>query len=231
MLGPMASEGATGASSSERVHSARTAHLDPGFSLGRHLAITVAISAGTAAVGIALAWGGNAWAWLALPFFWVLANFFEWAIHRFPMHRPLRPRVIYTNHSLIHHRAFAGRDQDIHSLAELAIVMMPWYTLIFVLATGVPVALALGLFAGRAFAGVFLIAAVSYFLFYETIHTLHHLPQPVLDRLGIRADGWYAKLRRHHHHHHQLERMAHVNFNVTIPLADHVLGTAERPDD
>ena len=37
-----------------------------------------------------------------------------------------------------------------------------------------------------------------------------------------------AALRRHHHHHHNAARMAKVNFNVTFPLADAVLGTYER---
>ncbi|MBL4685906.1 MAG: fatty acid hydroxylase family protein, partial [Nannocystaceae bacterium] len=34
--------------------------------------------------------------------------------------------------------------------------------------------------------------------------------------------------RHHHHRHHQLEHMTRINFNVTPPLADALMGTYER---
>jgi sterol desaturase/sphingolipid hydroxylase (fatty acid hydroxylase superfamily) len=144
------------------------------------------------------------------------------------MHRPLIPRTLYRNHAIVHHRAFSGAEQEIASRRELCLVMMPWYTLILVFLMASPVALVAALVGGPPLAGVFLIGAVSYFLFYETIHTLHHLPGQTLARTGIGRVRWLGWLRSHHHHHHQLERMAHVNFNVTVPLADAVLGTYER---
>jgi len=38
----------------------------------------------------------------------------------------------------------------------------------------------------------------------------------------------WRKMRSHHRHHHRLDRMSHVNFNVTFPLMDTLLGTRER---
>jgi sterol desaturase/sphingolipid hydroxylase (fatty acid hydroxylase superfamily) len=137
--------------------------------------------------------------------------------------------MMYVNHALVHHNAFAGDDQEIRSVAELSLVMMPWYTLLFVVVGASPVALAAWLVGGAGFAGVFYVSAILYFLIYETIHTLHHLPRASLDTYRGGRSRTLAFLRAHHHHHHQLERMAHVNFNVTFPLADRLLGTYESP--
>jgi sterol desaturase/sphingolipid hydroxylase (fatty acid hydroxylase superfamily) len=216
------------ARASERRSFSRERALDPTFTLARHLARTLSIAAGIAILGGWLAAGAAWWAWLAVPAFWVVANVFEWVIHRYPMHRPLTPRVLYTNHSLIHHRAFTGADQDIHDVRELSLVMMPWYTLLFVFAAASPLAVVAGLVGGPGLAGVFLLSAVAYFLFYELVHTLHHLPQAALQRSWWGRRRMFARMRRHHHHHHQLELMTEVNFNVTFAIADRLLRTYER---
>ena len=89
-----------------------------------------------------------------------------------------------------------------------------------------PVIVGAGLLLGPGFAGIFLIGAVAYFLLYELIHTLHHLRWEDLQRRGL-GTRWLADLRHHHHHHHQPEHMNRVNFNVTFPVADRLLGTKE----
>lgn len=207
----------------------REATTDPGFSLGRHLAQTLGVAAAIAALGAWLARDASAAWWLLAPVFWVIANFFEWATHKYPMHRPLVPRMMYRNHAIVHHNAFDGDDQEIRDVTELSVVMMPWYTLLVIFAGATPIALLAALVGGPGLAGVFLVSAVGYFLLYETIHTLHHLPGAVLRRSAVGRSRWLARMRAHHHHHHQLRNMARVNFNVTPPLADAVLGTLERP--
>ncbi|MEM9454040.1 MAG: sterol desaturase family protein [Myxococcota bacterium] len=205
--------------------------IDRSFSLFSHLSRTMGIAAAIAGLGTWLAWGAPWWAWLAVPVFWLVANAFEYATHRYPMHRPLRPRVLYTNHACIHHRAFAGHDQEIDELCELSVVMMPWYTLLFVFAGASPLVVVAGLVGGVGLSGVFLISAVSYFLFYEVIHTLHHLPLSVLRRSWWGRRPQLARMRAHHHHHHQLERMTRVNFNVTFAITDRLMGTYELPGE
>lgn len=207
----------------------REAAVLPGWTLPGHLARTMGIAAGLAALGGWLVAGGAGWLWLAVPAFWLVANLFEWGIHRYPMHRPMVPRVLYDNHALMHHRAFDGADQEIRSTHELSLVMMPWYTLLFVFASASPVVLVAWLVGGPALAGVFLLSAVSYFLFYELVHTLHHLPAATLRRSWWGRRRLLAAMRRRHHHHHQLERMTEVNFNVTFAVADRLLGTYSRP--
>jgi sterol desaturase/sphingolipid hydroxylase (fatty acid hydroxylase superfamily) len=220
---------ARGSSAGRARGFSRESAVLPGWTLSGHLGRTLGIAAGIAALGGWLAAGAAWWVWLAVPPFWLVANGFEWAIHRYPMHRPMVPRVLYTNHSLVHHRAFDGTEQEIRSTHELSLVMMPWYTLLFVFASASPVMLVAVLVGGPALAGVFLVSAVSYFLFYELVHTLHHLPTAVLRRSWWGRRPLLAAMRRHHHSHHQLERMARVNFNVTFAIADRLLGTYERP--
>lgn len=213
----------------ERGSFSREAAVDPRFTLARHLGRTLAIATGIAALGTWLATGAAWWAWLAVPGFWLVANGFEWVIHRYPMHRPLTPRVLYTNHACVHHRAFAGAEQQIRDVRELSLVMMPWYTLLFVFAAASPIAVVAGLAGGAGLAGVFLLSAVSYFLFYELVHTLHHLPEAVLQASWWGRRRLLTRMRQHHHHHHRLERMTAVNFNVTFAIADRLLGTYEEP--
>ncbi len=207
----------------------RDATLRQDFSLPRHLAQVLGIAALLLACGIWLTLGAPAWVWLAFPVFLLIANVFEWGIHRFLMHRPLQPRILYTNHALVHHSAFVGTVQEIRHVRDLSLVMMPWYTLIFVFVLASPVAIVAAALAGPAMAGVFLVAAVTYFLLYELIHTLHHLTPAALAKIPLGTSGAVAALRRHHHHHHHVEHMAKVNFNVTFPLADFVLRTYQSP--
>ena len=206
----------------------RSRGFDPSFSLGRHLARTGSVAAAMALAGLALARDAPPWAFAAVPAYWVVANLVEWAVHRYPMHHPMAPRVLYRNHTLIHHRAFRGRAMEIERTEDLSLVMMPWTTLVLIFLGTSPIMAAIALVLGPAHVGVFLLAAVAYFAVYEATHTLEHLPAARLAALGpLRPLLTY--LRAHHHHHHQLRNMARVNFNVTLPLADRLLGTYERP--
>lgn len=212
-----------------RPRFAREDMIHKGFTLPGHLTRTLTVALAVFALGAWLAHEEPWTTWLTIPVFWLVANVFEWFTHRFPMHRPLVPRMMYRNHALVHHRAFADADaQEIQDVRELSIVMMPWFTILIVFAMASPVAFVAALIGGPGLAGVFLIAAISYFLLYETIHTLHHLPRTRLHAWGLDRWRWLALLREHHHHHHRLDRMAHVNFNVTAPLADWAFGTYER---
>lgn len=203
--------------------------LDPRFSLPRHLAKVLAVAALILAGGLALARDAPAWQWALLPGFWAVANVFEWIMHRVLMHTPLRPRILYINHAIHHHRAFDGAAQEIRSLVDLSVVMMPWYTLVFVFLMASPIAILAALLGGTGLAGIFLVGAVLYFLLYETIHTLHHLAPVQLAKIPFGTSAAIAALRRQHHAHHHMQRMTEINFNVTFPLADLLFGTFARP--
>jgi fatty acid hydroxylase family protein len=207
----------------------RAEHLAPTYTAGRHIGLTVTIAAAISALGIALARRARPVDWVLAPIFLVIANFIEWAIHKHPMHRPLPPRFMYFNHAQLHHMAFTDRDMPVAKTAELGLVMMPWYTMLGVFAVASPVMILAGFARGPGLAGVFLLTAVVYFLMYETLHALYHLPDAALDRIGIGKIPMFRRRQAHHAHHHVLGRMAHVNFNVTFPWMDHLFGTSEKP--
>jgi hypothetical protein len=89
-----------------------------------------------------------------------------------------------------------------------------------------PIALLAGLLRGSGVAGMFFFVAAMYFLLYESLHALYHMPAPLLRRWHL--DGRvFRALQAHHRHHHRLDRMSHVNFNVTFPLMDWLMRTKE----
>lgn len=194
----------------------------------KHIARTIGLAAVVFVVAGWFSRGAPPAAWLLVPAFWVFANFFEWTVHRFPMHRPLTPRIMYRNHSGIHHGAFTGDDMAMTDARELSLILMPWYTIVMLLVAVSPVALLAALVGGGAYAGIFYVAALSYFLFYETLHALYHVAPDRLARFGVGRDGLFSRMRAHHARHHDPRRMAHTNFNVTVPLADLVLGTRDK---
>jgi hypothetical protein len=206
----------------------RAQHLEARYSPWRHMALTLAIASGLGGLGVALATRARLIDWLLMPLFFVVANLLEWTVHRYPMHHPMNPRVMYKNHAMLHHIAFTDHNMPVASSRELGLVMMPWYTMIGLFVVASPVMIGAAFARGPGLAGVFLLAAVGYFLFYEMLHALYHLPDATLDRVGLGRLGIFRRMQAHHAHHHILRRMSAVNFNVTVPLMDWLFGTRER---
>jgi hypothetical protein len=206
----------------------RADHIPAAYSPWKHMALTLALAAALATLGVALAVRARASDWLLLPGFWVIANLIEWLVHRNPMHRPLRPRIMYRNHAQLHHLAFTDGRMVIGPTRDLGLIMMPWYTMLGLFVVASPIMVIAGVLRGPGLAGVFLLGAVAYFLFYEVLHALYHLPDEILDRAGIGRVRAFRRLQAHHRHHHVLGRMAAVNFNVTFPLWDRLFGTLEK---
>jgi sterol desaturase/sphingolipid hydroxylase (fatty acid hydroxylase superfamily) len=205
----------------------RAEHIQAGYSPWRHMALTGGIAAAIGAPAAWLAARARPGDWLLAPAFFLIANLIEWTVHRNPMHRPLVPRIMYRNHAQLHHLAFTDHTMAITRPAELGLIMMPWYTMIGLFVLASPILIAAGFLRGPGQSGVFLLVAVAYFLMYETLHALYHLPDATLDRAGIGRLRLFRRLQAHHAHHHILGRMAHVNFNVTFPLMDRLFGTSE----
>jgi len=207
----------------------RDEHLTADYAPGRQIALTLTIAAAIAALGGALAARARATDWILMPVFFVVANFIEWMVHRNPMHRPLTPRIMYRNHAQLHHLAFTDQNMPITGARDLGLVMMPWYTMIGLFVVASPVMLLAGFLRGPGLAGIFLLAAVAYFLMYEALHALYHLSDATLDRAGIGRLPAFRRRQAHHRRHHVLGRMAHVNFNVTFPWMDWLFRTTEKP--
>ncbi|MFN7951123.1 MAG: sterol desaturase family protein [bacterium] len=156
------------------------------------------------------------------PLFLVFANAFEWWIHRGPMHHPWpHLRELYDRHTLSHHAYFTDRDMEIASARELKMVLFPPFALPFFIALTSPLPLAAGILISANAARIFFASAITYYLIYEWLHLIHHLPRS--SWIGRRR--WISALRAHHTRHHDPRRMTLGNFNVSFPLWDRVRGT------
>jgi hypothetical protein len=157
----------------------------------------------------------------------VQGSFFEWAYHRYWLHRPWLPPQMFTAHTLVHHQ-LCKHDDTFHvhdEEQEEALTFQWWGGPLLVALNLVPW---LGVWWALSAAGVvfpYLACLITigatilvYYSAYEGFHYLMHRP----------AIGWIERsrpfrfLERHHRLHH-----VHMgkNFNVVFPLADLSLGT------
>jgi len=163
----------------------------------------------------------------------VQASFFEWAYHRYWLHRPWLPPQMFTAHTLVHHQLCKNADTfHVHDEEQgealtfqwwggpllVAINLLPWLAAWWALAA-----------AGVSLPYVAWIVAIAatiflYYLAYEGFHHLMHQPAiPWIERSRV-----FRFMERHHRAHH-----VHMgkNFNIILPLADLLLGTLLVRDD
>jgi hypothetical protein len=155
------------------------------------------------------------------------ATFFEWAYHRYWLHRPWLPPQMFTAHTLVHHQ-LCKHDDTYHVHDEeqeealtfqwwggpvlIGINALPWLAAWWALGARVS-----GLHPGTVIttlAGTIFV----YYLAYEGFHYLMHKP-----KIGWIQRSPIFRFMDHHHriHHSHMGR----NFNVILPLADLVMGT------
>jgi hypothetical protein len=182
---------------------------------------------GVAIVAVALSQVHDLRAWqLALvPVFLVTGNAIEWHAHRGLLHRRTRPlEQLYVRHTPQHHGVYVADDMFIREWRELKLILLPAWGVLAIIAASSPVAVALWLAGQTNVAALWVASSVAYVLSYEWLHLAYHLPaEGAIGRL--RVTRW---LRRHHQRHHAPQLMQRWNFNVTLPLWDHVRGTVWR---
>jgi len=151
----------------------------------------------------------------------VYASFFEWALHRYVMHRPLgKFRYPFESHALVHHRVFRADESYhlIHVKDAETIPMAWWNGPVLVLVGLVPFTLATWCLGHWSFFYGSLPVCAGYYATYEYIHWCMHLPK----KRNLERTGIFFRLNGHHLLHH---RYMGKNFNVVLPLADLLLGT------
>lgn len=164
-------------------------------------------------------------AWLTIPLTFIFANFAEWLAHRGPMHHKRDfLDMLFERHTMVHHIYFPHTDMTAPNHHHWGYVLFPWWAIFLVYLTAAPFALLTGYVAGPNCGWLFMATGLAYYLLYEWLHLMHHLP-PDHPISRTRAAAW---LRRHHHHHHNHKLMARHNFNVSFPIADYLLGTTYR---
>lgn len=153
----------------------------------------------------------------------ISASFFEWAVHKYLMHRPLLFfKIWFEGHTRVHHMKFKF-DHTYHlqhEADESIIGMVIWSPLI--IGTGsLPYVAVMLLFSFEhewVMLATGVVLSTLYYIAYEYLHWCMHLPksrQLELSRLFRRLNG-------HHLLHH---RFMGKNYNVVFPLADWLMRT------
>jgi hypothetical protein len=168
----------------------------------------------------------RAWQLAFVPLFLAFGNAVEWHAHKGLLHRRTWPlQELFVRHTPQHHAIYVAEDMYIRDWRELKLVLLPAYGVLAIVLVTSPITAALALAGQPNLAALWVASVVGYILLYEWLHLAYHLPAdgPIG---GLRVTRW---LRGHHQRHHSPHLMQRWNFNVTIPLWDHVRGTVYRP--
>jgi hypothetical protein len=183
------------------------------------------------AIGLAGIWyfaqqlhGVGWWEWLVIPVAFAIANVFEWWIHRYVMHRPVKGFMgIYKRHTLAHHQFFTDREPSFDGSRDFRITFFPPYALAAFMTGSIVPAWILGLLGAPNAGWLLLITNTALYLNYELFHYCCHVKD---DRL-VRHIPFVNSIRRHHIAHHNTAIMMEKNFNLTYPIADAIFGTTD----
>jgi len=162
--------------------------------------------------------------WLLVPAALLASNLFEYSVHRFVMHRPVKGlMVLYRHHTLAHHRFFTNHEPRIDTTRDFRITFFPPDVLGAFICMWAAAALMLAVL-WSANAGWLLVATTTgVYLNHELFHWACHVED---DRL-IRHIPFMNTSRRHHIAHHDPAIMMGTNMNLTYPFADWLFGTSD----
>lgn len=155
----------------------------------------------------------------------IVANFIEYIMHRYPMHRPKVPlgRYMFKRHTGIHHRRYTSDDMAMNHIDDLEYIMLPSkkaYTFMVIM-----MLLSLMVYAVSRleYMSIFGITLAIYFMLEEVLHTVFHVRYTWTSTSLL--GRCLRRLSRTHTIHHDHKLMSKFNFNIAFPLADVVFGT------
>ena len=164
---------------------------------------------------------------LVVPAVLLMANFFEWRVHKNVLHRRRWPlEVIYDKHTPMHHMVYVEEDMALRSAREFRLVLIPAAGVLGIVLASAPLAFVLSKVWSAQAGWLFLATASFTMVTYEVLHLCYHAP----------ADSFIGRLafirvmRAHHARHHDPRLMQKWNFNVTVPLFDWIMGTIAKRD-
>jgi len=162
--------------------------------------------------------------WLIVPAGFMFANIFEWWIHRYVMHRPVKGFMgIYKRHTLAHHQFFTDGEPTIDTAKDFRITFFPPYALVvFICMTAVGAAVVNAVWSANA-AWLLTCTTTAIYLNYELFHWCCH----VKDDRFVKRIPFVNTIRRHHIAHHNQSIMMARNMNLTYPIADWLFGTSD----
>jgi hypothetical protein len=209
----------------DKVRTAALARIPWWYSPVGHLAFPSAIGLGMIATAVAVLDHPTGLELLTVPLVLLLINVNEWHIHRNILHRRTWPlEVLFWRHTPEHHVIFVRDDMAMRQRREFRLVLIPFYGIIAIFFTTLPITTALWFLVSHNVALFWVASTMGYTVAYEWLHLSYHLPatNPIGRSVLIRF------LKRHHAMHHTPELMQRWNFNVTVPFADWLLRTTYR---
>jgi hypothetical protein len=166
------------------------------------------------------------WEYLTIPVVGLACNIFEWALHRYVMHRPRQNRAlraIYQRHTLNHHQFFTREEMRFDGTRDWRVTFFPPYALVVFILMSTPPALVAGLLVSANVGWLLMATTTGMYLIYEFMHFCCHVDE-----------NWFVRwmpcvntLRRHHTAHHDHALMMERNMNLTFPIADWLFGTSD----
>jgi hypothetical protein len=166
------------------------------------------------------------WELAFIPVFIVVFNFGEYALHRWPLHRPFKGIYeIFRIHTLEHHKYFTDDNIEFSSFRDFHMVLFPpWAPPLIAVSTSLFGIYVITPLISKNVAELFVIISCGSMFLYEVMHLCHHLrdDHPILNISFMR------KMRAHHRVHHHLGSMSRYNFNVCFPLFDFVFRTTRK---
>ena len=164
--------------------------------------------------------------WLIVPVVFIGANFFEWLLHRFVMHRPSKNkalRAIYERHTLMHHQFFTDEEMRFAGAHDFRVTFFPPYALATFLCMSIPAALIAGWLFTANVGWLVMATTTTMYLLYEFMHACCHVD----DNWFVRNVPFINTIRRHHTAHHNQSIMMERNMNLTFPIMDWLFGTSD----
>jgi hypothetical protein len=147
------------------------------------------------------------------------ANFFEYALHRWLMHRL---HGFVKREHMLHHDIFRGDHRYHVSRSEdRDFILFEWWQGPVIVASHFPALWTIGVFTGWPVVWPGSIALAAYFAAYEYLHWCMHNPR----NRAVERTALFRYLDRNHQLHHGKPR---INFNVVFPLGDLLFGTLQR---
>ncbi|MDG2000223.1 MAG: sterol desaturase family protein [Alphaproteobacteria bacterium] len=167
-----------------------------------------------------------AWELIIIPVTFIICNIFEWALHKYVMHKPQNfpgARAIYSRHTQQHHQFFSKDEMRFAGSHDWRVTFFPPYALIVFTLISIPGLLILSWLFTPNTGWLFIITTTSMYLIYESMHFCCH----VGDNFLLRNLPFVNTLRRHHAAHHDQGVMTKINMNLTFPIADWLFKTSD----
>ncbi len=163
---------------------------------------------------------------LIVPVTFLGANFFEWFLHTYIMHRPQKSRAlraIYMRHTMMHHQFFTDDEMRFAGQHDWRVTFFPPFALVTFISMSVPIALVAGWLFTPNTGWLVITTTTSMYLLYEFMHFCCH----VEENWFVRNVPFVNTIRRHHTAHHNQSLMMERNMNLTFPIMDWLFGTSD----